>query len=185
MGAGLSATFPLIVAAAARTEGLEEAPAIAAVSGLGYVGLMAGPATIGALSDARRAAVGAGAGGGLCLVAAVLAGQLDGRRAAWPRARIARHARQALRDPGIAPGQGGPADARPQGNRWDQVDVPTVLCRPFLRARGFPGPTVPAMVLDGRKVQTTRAISRALDEIRPDPPLFPADPAAARRGGGC
>ena len=36
-----------------------------------------------------------------------------------------------------------------KGIEWDQVDVPTVLCRPFLRARGFPGPTVPAMVLDG------------------------------------
>jgi len=67
-----------------------------------------------------------------------------------------------------------------KGIPWGQVDVPTVLCRPFLRARGFPGPTVPAMVLDGRKVQTTRAISRALDEIRPDPPLFPEDPAARR-----
>jgi len=77
MGAGLSATFPLIVAAAARTEGLEEAPAIAAVSGLGYVGLMAGPATIGVLSD------GAGLRSALllvvvlCLTAAVLAGRLS------------------------------------------------------------------------------------------------------------
>ena len=63
-----------------------------------------------------------------------------------------------------------------KGIPWGQVDVPNVLCRPFLRARGFPGPTVPAMVLDGRKVQTTRAISRMLDEVRPEPALFPADP---------
>jgi glutathione S-transferase len=67
-----------------------------------------------------------------------------------------------------------------KGIPWEQTDVPTVLCRPFLRARGFPGPTVPAMVLDGRKVQTTRAISRTLDEVRPDPPLFPADPERRR-----
>lgn len=67
-----------------------------------------------------------------------------------------------------------------KGVGWNQVDVPSVLCRPFLRARGFPGSTVPAMVLDGRKVQTTRAISRALDEIRPDPPLFPTDPDRRR-----
>ena len=63
-----------------------------------------------------------------------------------------------------------------KGIAWDQVDVPNVLCRPFLRARGFPGPTVPALVLDGRTVQTTVAISRMLDAVRPDPPLFPADP---------
>jgi len=78
MGAGLSATFPLIVAAAARTEGLEEAPAIAAVSGLGYVGLMAGPATIGILSDATGLRSALALVVALCLLAAVLAGRLGG-----------------------------------------------------------------------------------------------------------
>ena len=52
MGAGLAGTFPLIVGAAARAGGDAQAPAIAAVSGAGYVGLMAGPATIGLLSEA-------------------------------------------------------------------------------------------------------------------------------------
>jgi MFS family permease len=52
MGAGLAATFPLIVGAAAAMPGEPDAPAVAAVSGSGYVGLMAGPATIGLLSDA-------------------------------------------------------------------------------------------------------------------------------------
>jgi glutathione S-transferase len=48
---------------------------------------------------------------------------------------------------------------------------------PFLiRTRGFRGSTVPAMKIDGRKVQTSRAISRALEEVKPDPPLFPAEP---------
>jgi glutathione S-transferase len=42
---------------------------------------------------------------------------------------------------------------------------------------GFPGSTVPALIVDGRKVQTNRAIARALDEIVPEPRLFPADPA--------
>jgi glutathione S-transferase len=46
----------------------------------------------------------------------------------------------------------------------------------LLRTRGFRGSTVPAMKMDGRKVQTSRAIARALEEARPDPPLFPADP---------
>lgn len=67
-----------------------------------------------------------------------------------------------------------------KGIPWKPVDVPTVLCRPFLRVRGFPGPTVPAMVLDGRKVQTTRAISRTLDEVRPEPALFGSDPDRRR-----
>ena len=47
---------------------------------------------------------------------------------------------------------------------------------PFLvRAVGFRGSTVPAMKIDGRKVQTSREISRALEELRPEPPLFPAE----------
>jgi glutathione S-transferase len=46
----------------------------------------------------------------------------------------------------------------------------------LIRTRGFRGSTVPGMKIDGRKVQTSRAISRALEEVKPDPPLFPADP---------
>ena len=46
----------------------------------------------------------------------------------------------------------------------------------LLRTRGFRGGTVPALKLDGRKIQNSRAISRALEEAKPDPPLFPADP---------
>ncbi len=46
----------------------------------------------------------------------------------------------------------------------------------LLRTRGFRGGTVPAVRLDGRKVQGSRAISRALDELKAEPPLFPADP---------
>jgi glutathione S-transferase len=34
---------------------------------------------------------------------------------------------------------------------------------------------VPALVVDGRHVKTNRLIARFLDELRPDPPLFPAD----------
>ncbi|CAN5450062.1 hypothetical protein BH20ACT17_BH20ACT17_03100 [soil metagenome] len=39
--------------------------------------------------------------------------------------------------------------------------------------------TVPALRLDGgEKVQGSRAILRRLDELVPEPPLLPADPAA-------
>ena len=50
---------------------------------------------------------------------------------------------------------------------------------PFLvRFAGFDRPTVPALEIDGRKVQGSREIARFLDELAPDPPLFPADPDA-------
>jgi hypothetical protein len=46
----------------------------------------------------------------------------------------------------------------------------------LLRTRGFRGGTVPSMKIDGHKLQQSRAISRALEELKPDPALFPADP---------
>jgi glutathione S-transferase len=46
----------------------------------------------------------------------------------------------------------------------------------LLRTRGFRGGTVPALKLNGRRIQDSREISRALEEAQPDPPLFPADP---------
>ena len=45
-----------------------------------------------------------------------------------------------------------------------------------VRALGFRGGTVPALRLDGRRIQGTCAISRALDDAQPERPLFPADP---------
>jgi glutathione S-transferase len=45
---------------------------------------------------------------------------------------------------------------------------------------GFRGGTVPALRLDGRRAVGSRAISRLLDEVRPDPPLFPRDPDRRR-----
>jgi glutathione S-transferase len=41
--------------------------------------------------------------------------------------------------------------------------------------------TVPGLKIDGEKVQGSRAIMRRLDELAPDPPLFPPDPAARAR----
>ncbi len=42
--------------------------------------------------------------------------------------------------------------------------------------RGFEMMTVPAMRIDGRCVQGSRLIARTLDELQPEPQLFPADP---------
>lgn len=66
-----------------------------------------------------------------------------------------------------------------KGIPYNLVTMPPPTQR-TLRLRGFPGGTVPALVIDGRKVQTNLAIARALDEIQPDPPLFPADPERRR-----
>jgi glutathione S-transferase len=56
------------------------------------------------------------------------------------------------------------------------VPVAPLNQRLHLRLAGFRGGTVPALKLDGRKVQGSREIARALDERWPEPPLFPADP---------
>jgi glutathione S-transferase len=48
-----------------------------------------------------------------------------------------------------------------------------------LRAAGFRGGTVPALKLDGRRVQGSLRISRALEQTRPEPALFPAARRAA------
>ena len=53
--------------------------------------------------------------------------------------------------------------------------------QPILRAMRFPGYTVSALILDGRRVQGSTTISRFLDEVQPDPPLFPREPEARRR----
>ena len=45
-----------------------------------------------------------------------------------------------------------------------------------MRPLGFRGGTVPGLKIDGRRIQGSRQISRALDEIQPEPRLFPADP---------
>jgi len=59
---------------------------------------------------------------------------------------------------------------------YERVDLPPVVSRVLMRALGFSGNRVPALKVDGRKVQGSRNISRELDVLEPDPPLFPADP---------
>ena len=63
-----------------------------------------------------------------------------------------------------------------KGIEYKRIDLPQWFHRPLLRILRFPGTTVPALVLDGRRLQTTKAIARALDDTRPEPRLVPADP---------
>jgi len=46
----------------------------------------------------------------------------------------------------------------------------------LLRTRGFRGGTVPAMKIDGRRIQGSVPIAHALESAKPEPALFPADP---------
>ncbi|GAC1326904.1 MAG: hypothetical protein NVSMB25_26410 [Thermoleophilaceae bacterium] len=48
-----------------------------------------------------------------------------------------------------------------------------------LRAARFRRRTVPALVIDGQRVQGSREIARALEALQPEPPLFPVERRAA------
>jgi glutathione S-transferase len=63
-----------------------------------------------------------------------------------------------------------------KGIAYKRTDLIPVVSKGVLRAAGFSRVTVPALKIDGEKIQGSREISRALDRIVPDPPLFPADP---------
>src|SRR6187397_1539847 len=67
-----------------------------------------------------------------------------------------------------------------KGVDYRRVDLVSVAHRLIVRGLGFPRGTVPALRLDGARIQGTRTIALALDSLRPDPPLFPRDPARRR-----
>lgn len=56
------------------------------------------------------------------------------------------------------------------------VNVPPGSQQVLMRMHGFRHGTVPGLKLDGRRIQGSLEISRALDEFQPEPPLFPAEP---------
>src|SRR5689334_19129036 len=63
-----------------------------------------------------------------------------------------------------------------KGIDYKRTDLLPVISKGVLRAVGFPGVTVPALKVDGDKVQGSRPIARELDRLRPEPPLLPAEP---------
>jgi len=89
-----------------------------------------------------------------------------------------------------------------KGIEYDRVELPTGFHPTAVRLLGFAGNparfrqvdgktrrmlgladrlgTVPALRLDGERIQTNREIARFLDRIQPEPPLFPADPDRRR-----
>jgi len=63
-----------------------------------------------------------------------------------------------------------------KGIAYKRTDLMPVVAKAVLRALRFPGITVPALKLDGRRVQGTGAIARELDRVQPEPQLVPTDP---------
>jgi glutathione S-transferase len=63
-----------------------------------------------------------------------------------------------------------------KGITYKRTDLLPVISKGALRVLGFPGVTVPALKIDGSKVQGSRQIARELERLRPEPALFPADP---------
>ena len=63
-----------------------------------------------------------------------------------------------------------------KGIGYKRTDLLPVISKGVLRGLGFPRQTVPALKIDGSKVQGSRQIARELERLRPEPPLFPSDP---------
>jgi glutathione S-transferase len=79
--------------------------------------------------------------------------------------------------PGSHPAAAARAMLEHKGIAYQRVDMPPVASRVLMRAAGFSGNRVPALKFeDGRRVQGSRDISRELETLKPEPPLFPPDP---------
>jgi hypothetical protein len=81
MGVGLAAVFPLALRAAGYDPAIS-GPAVAAVSSVGYAGLLTGPPVIGLLAESIGLTGALACVCGLLMVAAALAGQLSTTREA-------------------------------------------------------------------------------------------------------
>ncbi|MDQ2676346.1 MAG: glutathione S-transferase N-terminal domain-containing protein [Actinomycetota bacterium] len=64
-----------------------------------------------------------------------------------------------------------------KGIEYKRVDLLPVVSRGVLKLMRFPGVTIPSLRVGRRRLTGSREISKALDEIKADPPLFPDDPA--------
>jgi glutathione S-transferase len=64
-----------------------------------------------------------------------------------------------------------------KGIDYKRVDLMPVISKAVLRALRFRGVTVPALMIDGERLQGSVEIARELDRLVPEPALLPADPA--------
>lgn len=63
-----------------------------------------------------------------------------------------------------------------KGIEYDQTDLLPVISKGVLRVLRFKGTTVPALMINGERLQGSIEIARGLDRLVPEPPLLPADP---------
>ena len=83
--------------------------------------------------------------------------------------------------PGSHPTMAVQAMLERKGIDYRRIDLVPFLARAIVRrGMGMPQNTVPVLVVGGRRIQGSREIARELDRLRPDPPLFPADPGRRR-----
>jgi glutathione S-transferase len=78
--------------------------------------------------------------------------------------------------PGSHPGMAARLMLEHKGIPYARTDLLPVISKGVLKAMRFEAVTVPAMIIDGRRVQGSREIARELDRLKPEPPLYPADP---------
>lgn len=78
--------------------------------------------------------------------------------------------------PGSHPGVAVQRMLEYKGIPYKRTDLLPVVSWGVLRALRFPRVTVPAIKIDGRRFQGSLEITRELERIKPEPPLFPADP---------
>lgn len=80
--------------------------------------------------------------------------------------------------PGSAPSMAARLMLDHKGIPYRRRDLIHPSHRLILRLLRFPGVTVPALRLeDGRRIQGSREIARRLDQLQPEPRLFPTDPS--------
>lgn len=68
-----------------------------------------------------------------------------------------------------------------KGIEFQEAGVLPGTQRVHLRLAGFRRGTVPALKLDGRRVQGSLEIARALEQLQSQPPLFPSNPDQRQR----
>lgn len=80
--------------------------------------------------------------------------------------------------PGSHPGSAIELMLKAKGIEYARTDLIPVISKPLLRVLGFPGITVPAAKIKGKRVQGSIAIARELDRLQPEPRLYPEDQVA-------
>jgi glutathione S-transferase len=83
--------------------------------------------------------------------------------------------------PGSHPSMAGRLMLEHKHIEYRRIDLLPAIHKPLLRLLGFAYTTVPALRIDGRRLQNSTVISRALEQLRPDPPLFPIEPSRRAR----